>query len=79
MDSKKVIGRIHIENNCGGEMKFLRTEIDYIFKNRPFCSDDDAEIKYVINKCNKCNYEEKEFVSRTSGGFWWADSPNKTP
>lgn len=62
----KTKNNIHIENNCLGKMIFIeeRTEYDIaasLYKN-------DRETTYKITKCNKCNYEHKEYVCSTGGG-----------
>lgn len=75
----KIKDNIHIENNCGGEMVYSRSETDYTFNDRPFCNYEDKETNYSIYKCSKCNYENKIFESSTGGGsqyisktgFWW--------
>jgi len=75
----KIKNNIHIENDCLGEMIFVKKETEYIFNDRPYCNYDDKEIIYSIYKCNKCNYENKivecstgggsQYISKT--GFWW--------
>lgn len=70
---------IHIENNCYGEMVFLKSYTEYSSNDRPFCICDDKETTYSIYKCSKCNYENKIVECRTGGGnhyvskagFWW--------
>lgn len=76
---QKVKNNFHIENNCLGEMVFLKTEKEYTFNDRPFCNYEDGETTYSIYKCSRCNYENKivecstgggsQYVSQT--GFWW--------
>ena len=64
----KIKDNIHIENNCGGEMIYSRSETEYIFYDRPFCNYEDNETNYSIYKCSKCNYENKIFESSTGEG-----------
>lgn len=50
-----IIDNIHVENNCGGEIKYCGWE-DYGSDNiRPFCNDFGKYI-YEIYKCIKCNF-----------------------
>jgi hypothetical protein len=75
----KVLNNIHRENDCFGEMIFLKTEKEYTFYDRPFCNYEDKETIYSIYKCSKCNYEHKNYESSSGGGskyisragFWW--------
>lgn len=64
----KIKNNIHIENNCLGEMVFLKTEKEYTFNDRPFCNYEDKETTYSIYKCSKCNYENKIVECSTGGG-----------
>jgi len=77
--TSKVLNNIHIENDCFGEMIFIRKETEYTFNDRPFCNYDDKETTYSIYKCSKCSYENKMFEGSKGGGsqyvsktgFWW--------
>ena len=51
---------IHIENNCLGKMIFIGERTEY--KIAASLYKDDRETTYKITKCNKCNYEHKEYV-----------------
>jgi hypothetical protein len=74
----KVINHIHIENNCGGVIVFIREETKYFINDRPFCNYSDGETTYNLFKCKKCNYKYSDvknsiprggYVSNT--GFYW--------
>jgi hypothetical protein len=75
----KIKNKIHIENNCFGEMVFTDTKTEYTFNDRPFCNYDDKETTYSIYTCSKCNYENKIVDCITGGGsqyvstsgFYW--------
>jgi hypothetical protein len=66
--TSKVLNNIHRENDCFGEIVFIRKETTYTSNDRPFCNYDDTETTYSIYKCSKCNYENKIVECRTGGG-----------
>lgn len=75
---QKVKNSVHIENNCNGNMIFLREETEYRINDRPFCNYSDGETTYCHFECNRCKYTHKtvkehipkgRYVSKC--GFWW--------
>ena len=55
----KIKNNIHIENDCLGEMIFIREETEDRFDNiRPFCYNEDTSRTFSVYKCSKCNYEK---------------------
>ncbi len=65
--TNEVLNNVHIENDCLGEMVFIRKKTDYTFNDRPFCNYADKETIYSIYKCSKCNYEKKMIEGNTGG------------
>jgi len=65
--TNKVLNNIHRENDCFGELVFIRKHTTYTSNDRPFCLYEDTETTYSIYKCSKCNYEN-EIVEYITGG-----------
>jgi hypothetical protein len=62
--TKKVLNNIHLENDCFGKMEYYKKKErecrgcrDGMLFNGPYTC---GCYEYNMNKCNKCNYEEKE-------------------
>ena len=52
----KVRNNIHIENSCNGEMIFIETKREFVFRDRPFCYTEDTDYEYDVYECRNCNF-----------------------
>jgi hypothetical protein len=52
----KVKNDIHIENSCNGEIIFIETKRDIVFRDRPFCYTADTDYEYDVYECRNCNF-----------------------
>ena len=53
----KVRNNIHIENSCNGEMIFIETKREVVFRDRPFVIyTEDTSNEYDVYKCRNCNF-----------------------
>ena len=60
---EKVRNKIHIEDDCKGEIIFIEKDYKYKCIDKPFCYTPDKKYEYDISKCNKCNYIHIELIS----------------
>ena len=66
----KIKNNIHMENNCYGEMVFVKSDTRIYYHDRPYDLRDDTIETYSIYKCSKCNYEREVETSRTGGEYY---------
>lgn len=72
-----VLNNIHLENDCFGEMIFIRKETTYTTNCRPFCWTEDTETISSIYKCCLCDYEYRMVECVTGGGSLYASTSER--